>query len=172
MDDPEHQHQPQTPWQQSDQHMPYGQQSGYAGYQQPHYAQQPGYQQQYGQHSAYAAWSQQQAATQTQQLPGAEGQPTWAAPVGTATQAPPRPGRGRKIFAAGAAAVLIALAAGGVGAATVLALDDGNGSSPTVKTGNSVGHPGGRPLLAGPDRRRGAGQRRVDHHRAPARAPA
>jgi len=132
------QHQPQTPWQQSDQHMPYGQQSGYAGYQQPHYAQQPGYQQQYGQHSAYAAWSQQQAATQTQQLPGAGGQPTWAAPVGMATQAPPRPGRGRKILAAGAAAVLIALAGGGVGAATVLALDDGNGSSPTVKTANSA----------------------------------
>jgi putative serine protease PepD len=37
---------------------------------------------------------------------------------------------------AGAAAVLIALAGGGVGAATVLALDDNNGAN-TVQTGNS-----------------------------------
>ncbi|HET6484174.1 MAG TPA: trypsin-like peptidase domain-containing protein, partial [Actinoplanes sp.] len=44
--------------------------------------------------------------------------------------------RGRKVFVVGAAAVLIALGAGGVGAATALAFDDGGGS-PSVQTGNS-----------------------------------
>jgi putative serine protease PepD len=140
--------QQQSPWQQpaaeqpsaTQQHptvqVPYGQHPGYGAYQQPQYGQHPGYQQQYAQQSAYAAWSQQQAAGQ----PGAEGQtqtqPSWVHPVGTDTRNPGVPGRGRKIFVAGAAAVVIALAAGGVGAATALAFDD-NGSSPAIKTSNS-----------------------------------
>jgi putative serine protease PepD len=140
--------QQQSPWQQpaaeqpspTQQHptvqVPYGQHPGYGAYQQPQYGQHPGYQQQYAQQSAYATWSQQQAAGQ----PGAEGQtptqPSWVHPVGTDTQNPGVPGRGRKIFVAGAAAVVIALAAGGVGAATALAFDD-NGSSPAIKTSNS-----------------------------------
>ncbi|MFC7527753.1 trypsin-like peptidase domain-containing protein [Actinoplanes sp. GCM10030250] len=93
---------------------------GYAqpGYQQPHTAYQ---------HDPYAAW----AAAQGQ--PGAEGAPAWARPVGV-DQRPS--GRGRKVFVAGAAALVIALGAGGVGAATALALDDG-GSGQSVQTGNS-----------------------------------
>jgi putative serine protease PepD len=140
--------QPQSPWQQPPVHeqqhptvqMPYGQHPGYGAYQQPQYGphtdyQHPGYQQQYAQQSAYANWAQQQAAAAGHQ-PGAEGsQPSWIHPVGTDTQAPP-PGRNRKIFVAGAAAVLIALAAGGVGAATVLAFDD-DGHSPAIQTSNS-----------------------------------
>ncbi|WP_127497734.1 trypsin-like peptidase domain-containing protein [Actinoplanes solisilvae] len=65
--------------------------------------------------------------------PGSDGQPVWAQSV---DQQPRGNGRGRKIFLAGAAAVLIALGAGGVGAATALAFDDG-GRSPSVQTGNS-----------------------------------
>ncbi|MBM2621172.1 trypsin-like peptidase domain-containing protein [Actinoplanes sp. LDG1-06] len=134
-------HPQQSPWQQ-------------AGYQPGH----PGYPQQpqpsYPPYGAYAGgWegatqAQHQGQHQTQPLgiegqawsegqtwsTSAHGQPAWAQPVG---QQPPRnPGRGRKIFVAGAAAVVIALAAGGVGAATALAFDDG-GSSPSVQTGNS-----------------------------------
>jgi putative serine protease PepD len=135
---------PQSPWQQppapGQQHptvqMPYGQHPGYGAYQQPQYAQQPGYQQQYAQQSAYATWAQQQAAA-TGPQPGAEGTTaTWAQPVGTGPQTASAPGRGRKIFVAGAAAVLIALAAGGVGAATALAVDK-DGSSPAIQTSNS-----------------------------------
>jgi putative serine protease PepD len=141
----------QSPWQQPagyPQHPGYPQQPGYGqqhpGYQQPAgYGQQHPYQQ-YAQQPAYSnGWS---AATQTTAQPAVEGQPdwqstdqtglpAWAAPVGT-EQRPPSSGRGRKIFVAGAAAVLIALGAGGVGAATALAFDD-DGSSPTVQTGNS-----------------------------------
>ena len=120
---------PQSPWQQPgyQQHQ---------GYQQPY-----GYQQQYPQQSAYAAWSSTGAPAQPAvegqawQTPG-EGQPSWAVPVGT-EERPPSSGRRRKIFVAGAAAVLIALGAGGVGAATALAFDDNNGNSPKVQTGNS-----------------------------------
>jgi putative serine protease PepD len=148
---PWQQPQPQSPWHPVDQRptvgLPYGQHPGYQqhqGYQQPQagYGQQPGGQpaagepgyQQYAQQSAYAgAWS--PGATQTQPQVGADGQPIWAQPVG-ADPDPRRSGRGRRIFVAGAAAVLIALGAGGVGAATALAFDD-NGSSPTVQTGNS-----------------------------------
>ena len=85
-------------------------------------------------------------------------------PSAPSSSDPARPGRGRKIFVAGAAAVLIALGAGGVGAATALAFDDDNGT-PHGADRQLRGHPGGGPLLAGPDRLRGAGQRRVDHHR-------
>jgi putative serine protease PepD len=67
------------------------------------------------------------------QPPGTEGQPPWAQPVAT----PPRPpGNGRKILAAGAAAVLIALGAGGAGAWAAMEFDDGNGA-PRVQTGNA-----------------------------------
>jgi putative serine protease PepD len=142
---------PQSPWQQppapEQQHptvqMPYGQHPGYGAYQQPQYGQHPGYQQQYAPQAAYAAWSQQQAAagqqpgTQPGSQPGTEGTAaTWAHPVGTDTQTPQAPGRNRRILVAGAAAVLIALAAGGVGAATALAFDK-NGDSPAIQTSNS-----------------------------------
>ena len=123
------QQQPQTPW-----HPGYTQQT-------------PGYQQQYPQ-SAYAAWQHaaQHGAGQnpppptgpdgtTATWPSGEPQPAWASPVGT-TQAPPRPGRNRKVLVGAAAAVVIALGAGGVGAATAMAFND-NGSTPAVQTGNS-----------------------------------
>ncbi|WP_250027517.1 S1C family serine protease [Paractinoplanes maris] len=134
----------QSPWQQP------------AGYQQPYhpgFGQQahPGHQQPYGQQPGYpaAGWAGGTTQTQTQPLPGSEGQawgegqawtpgtegqPAWAAPVDQ--QQPRGTGRGRKVFVAGAAAVLIALGAGGVGAAAALAFDD-DGSSPSVQTGNS-----------------------------------
>jgi putative serine protease PepD len=70
--------------------------------------------------------------------PGAEQPPVvppWAQPVGVDQRDPARAGRGRRIFVAGAAAVLIALAGGGIGAATVLAMDDGGIAA--VQTGNS-----------------------------------
>jgi putative serine protease PepD len=123
---------PQSPWQQPQAPVsanpasgqPYG-----AGY--PHYGQQPGYGQ-YGQQPGFhqtGAW-QQPGATQTQ----TEGVvPVWAQPVGNE---PPRNGRGRKFVLAGAAAVLIALLSGGVGAATALALHDDN-TAASVKSGNT-----------------------------------
>ncbi|SNY08096.1 trypsin-like peptidase domain-containing protein [Paractinoplanes atraurantiacus] len=134
-----------SPWQQ------------HPGYQHPGYPQQPyGQPQQpqspYAQQSAYAgtpgAWAPAGSTTQTQPQIGAaegqawgegqtwvsDGQPAWAAPVDQ--QQRPRNTRGRKILIAGAAAVLIALGAGGVGAATALAFDD-DSSSPAVQTGNS-----------------------------------
>ncbi|MEU7902919.1 trypsin-like peptidase domain-containing protein [Actinoplanes sp. NPDC049118] len=61
--------------------------------------------------------------------------PAWAQAVGTDVREPARTGRGRKVFLAGAAAVLIALASGGIGAATALAFDDDNPGS--VQTSNS-----------------------------------
>ncbi|MBL7255063.1 S1C family serine protease [Paractinoplanes lichenicola] len=121
---PTHQWPQQAPWPQQQHYPGYGQQPGYG---QPHAAYNPG-------------WAQ----THTQPLggetqgqpwtPTADGQPAWALPVDQ--QRPRNTGRGRKIFVAGAAAVLIALGAGGVGAATALAFDD-DGSSPSVLTGNS-----------------------------------
>jgi putative serine protease PepD len=142
------------PWQQQ---SPWQQPAGYPphpGYQQPGYGQHQPYPH-YAPQSTYANWA--GSANQTTAQPAVEGQPAWqptdqtgqpawqptdhtgqpawAVPVGT-DQRPPSNGRGRKIFVAGAAAVLIALAAGGVGAATALAFDN-DGSSPTVQTGNS-----------------------------------
>ena len=119
--------QPQSPW--------------HPGYQQP-YAQQPYGQQPYAQHAQYpGAWPAGGTQTQSQpQLgvtegpawpPGAE-QPAWAQSV----DQQPRSGRGRKIFVTAAAAVLLALGAGGVGAATALAFDD-DPAAPSVQTGNS-----------------------------------
>jgi putative serine protease PepD len=125
---PQQPQQPHSPWQQPGHHQP--QQPAHAGYQQ--YAQQPAYP------GAWTEGGTPQPAVEGQpwqQQPG-EGQPIWAAPVG-ADQRPPSNGRGRKIFVAGAAAVLIALVAGGVGAATALAVDGGDGGSPKVQVGNS-----------------------------------
>jgi putative serine protease PepD len=101
-------------------------QQQYAGYygQQPAYTSQP----QYAAQGAPGAWA--GGTAEQQQVPA------WAQPVGTDQRDPARAQRGRQIFVAGAVAVLIALGAGGVGAATALALDD-NGGTATVQTGNS-----------------------------------
>jgi putative serine protease PepD len=80
-----------------------------------------------GQPGDQGAWA---GGTSEQQIP------PWAAPVGTDTRDPERGRRTRRIFVGAAVAVLIALGAGGVGAATALAFDDNNGS-PAVKTGDS-----------------------------------
>ena len=148
-----------SPWQQGGQH-PYSQPQPpqYPGYQQQHpgypgqqyppaYGQQPTYQT--AQQPQYAgAYTAPGAAPQPEYAgaytaPGAAPQsdqpqlPPWAQPVeGGDQRDPARSGRGRKIFVAGAAAVLIALGAGGVGAATALAFDDNNGVA-QIKTGNS-----------------------------------
>ncbi|GIF10692.1 S1C family serine protease [Actinoplanes teichomyceticus] len=129
---PQPPHAPPSPWQQQTpvsvapaSGQPHG--GGYPGYgQQPAYGPYapPGYQ-------ATAAWP--------HSAPPAEGggtnppPPIWATPVGSE---PSRPGRSRKIVMAGAAAVLIALLSGGVGAATALALHD-DAAPTTVKAGNS-----------------------------------
>ncbi|HEX9999199.1 MAG TPA: trypsin-like peptidase domain-containing protein [Actinoplanes sp.] len=124
--------QPGSPWQQPPQ-QPW-QQGGYQ--QHPGYPQ-AGYQQ-YQPTTAFPAWS---PAGGGQAPPPGEGQPwtpvegpAWAAPV--ATDQRPRSGRGRKTIALGAAAVLIALLSGGVGAAAVLAFDD-DGSPTSVRNANS-----------------------------------
>lgn len=63
--------------------------------------------------------------------------PIWATSVGAEPQRDPaRAGRGRRILVTGAAAVLIALGAGGVGAATALAFDDDHATA-TVQSANS-----------------------------------
>ncbi|MEU4428388.1 trypsin-like peptidase domain-containing protein [Actinoplanes sp. NPDC024001] len=120
----------QSPWQQPapgqdypTTAVPYG--HPHQGYQPPPGYGQPGYQQQ----DPYAAWQASQA------QPGTESAAAWAQPVGM-EQHQRTPGRGRKIFVAGAAAVLIALGGGAVGAATTLALDNDN-SNRTVPTSNS-----------------------------------
>jgi putative serine protease PepD len=59
--------------------------------------------------------------------------PPWTQPVATDPQ---HPRRGRRILVTGAAALVLALGAGGVGAATALALDHGD-TTKTVQTGNS-----------------------------------
>jgi putative serine protease PepD len=110
---------------------------GAPGWQQPGPQQYPGY---YGQQPAYTSQPQYAA----QGAPGAwvggaaeqPQVPDWAQPVGTDQGGPARAQRGRRIFVAGAAAVLIALGAGSVGAVTALALDNNDGTT-TVNTGNS-----------------------------------
>ncbi|SDT77041.1 S1C family serine protease [Actinoplanes derwentensis] len=101
-------------------------------YQAPQGYGQPGYD--YAQQqpqSAYHAWH----AAATQSAAGAGGTvPPWT-PVPGAGDQPPS-GRGRKILLAGAAAVLIALLSGGVGAAAVLAFGS-DGSTTGVQTGNT-----------------------------------
>jgi putative serine protease PepD len=118
-----------SPWQQPQ--ASYGQQypTNYGHQQSPYAAHQPyagAYAGQPGQHPSQPV--------QPGQPVQAQAVPPWAQPVDTDQRV--RSGRGRKIFVAGAAAVLIALAGGGVGAATVLAMDDSNGTA-TVQTGNS-----------------------------------
>ena len=110
---------------------------GAPGWQQPGQQQYAGY---YGQQPAYTSQPQYAAQGAPGAWTGGTGEqhqvPAWAQPVGTDQRDPARGQRGRRIFVAGAVAVLIALGAGGVGAATALALDD-NGSTATVQTGNS-----------------------------------
>jgi putative serine protease PepD len=79
----------------------------------------------------YPGYGQQQTSYPGQAYATAE-QPTWGQPVVD----PHRPRRGRRILVTGAAALVLALGAGGVGAATALALDHGGGNTP-VQTGNS-----------------------------------
>jgi putative serine protease PepD len=141
-DQPTAQQQPWTgsPWQQHQ--PPYG--GGYQQPQQPGYPY-PGYPQPYpGQQHQYAGAYPAGAATagqpalegQAWSQPGPEG-PVWAQPVGTEPpRDPERTRRNRRILATGAAAVVLALAAGGVGAATALAFDD-NGSPTSIATSNS-----------------------------------
>ncbi|WP_306215286.1 S1C family serine protease [Actinoplanes sp. RD1] len=152
-----------SPWAQGGQQQ-YGQQwSGqqqwhgqqhYPGYAHAYAGQQPQYAIPAGQPAAEGQqqWAGQPGAEGQQQWagqPGAEGQqqwtgqqadaPIWATGVGTTTgqRDPEKARRGRRILVTGAVAVLIALGAGGVGAATALAFDDNNGSS-SVQTSNSA----------------------------------
>jgi putative serine protease PepD len=98
---------------------PYGQQAGdYSDYSQ--------------QHAAYQAWH---AAAAAQASGGGNVPPGWPPAPGPGSGRPP--GRGRKIFLAGAAALLIALASGGIGAATAVAMASDNNATTAVQTGNS-----------------------------------
>jgi putative serine protease PepD len=105
----------------------------------PHYAYQPAqtpYGQQAGdysqQHAAYQAWH---AAAAARAAGGGTVPPGWTPVPGDGSGRPP--GRGRKIFLAGAAALLIALASGGIGAATAVAMTPDNNGTAAVQTGNS-----------------------------------
>jgi putative serine protease PepD len=131
---------PQSPWQPQPGYPAAYPQQQHAGYQQ-HYPQQPAYAGAWapaapvpGGTDTTASWAGGGNEGQPPWTGGGEGQPPWAQPVDQGR--PPRNGRGRKIFVAGAAAVLIALGAGGIGAATALAFDD-DGNAPSVQTGNS-----------------------------------
>jgi putative serine protease PepD len=145
--------------------QPYGGQQQYPGYQQQYgqpgqydpqaqYGQQPQYAPtsaqpsveggQYGEQGQYGQPGQQGQYGQPGQY-GEQGQwngaqhadaPIWATSVGTEQRDPAKAARGRRILITGAVAVLIALGAGGVGAATALAFDD-NGGSTSVQTANS-----------------------------------
>jgi putative serine protease PepD len=134
---PQH-HQWAPPWHHQQQTQPTAQQPTYPGYQ----PQQPGYQQPtyQAQHPQYAYAGQAAGSAppaqdgQTWSQP-AEG-PAWAQPVEGPVQDPERSRRTKRILATGAAAVVLALAAGGVGAATALAFDGNNGST-GIKTSNS-----------------------------------
>ncbi|MBO3736435.1 trypsin-like peptidase domain-containing protein [Actinoplanes flavus] len=135
----------QSPWQQPQpvsaqpvSTQPVSAQPGPVPHGHPHYgyqSPQPGYQDYAQQQSAYQAWHAAQAAQAAQAAAG-DGTvpPGWVTAHPAA--APRRPGSGRKVLLAGAAALLIALTAGGVGAATALALDGGNAVN-TVQSGNS-----------------------------------
>ncbi|MDP9820081.1 trypsin-like peptidase domain-containing protein [Spirilliplanes yamanashiensis] len=119
------------------------------GWQPP--APQHGWQQQ-APHGAPYPYAQQQAPYGAPQQPWQAGQfggrpgdapqgtepplPPWATNVGQ--QPPGRPGRGRTILAAGAAAVVLALGAGGVGAWAALALQDDTGGTATVSNSNTT----------------------------------
>jgi putative serine protease PepD len=137
---------PQSPWQQPQPLSPW--QQPQAPQQQPA----PGYgqpQQYYGQPQQYAYAGQQppqygapqggwQAADATQigWTNGDPTQPAWAVPVGAEEKR--RDPRGRRILITAAVAVLIALGAGGVGAATAMAFSDNNGSSGVTSGSSSV----------------------------------
>ncbi|MFI7545900.1 trypsin-like peptidase domain-containing protein [Actinoplanes sp. NPDC049599] len=129
---------PQFPGQHGGQHPgqqpPYGHQQYPGQPQQPYagaYAGQP-----HQQYAAQGAPGQHGPWTPGAGVPPQSEAPAWAQAVGTEQRDPARAGRGRKIFVAGAAAVLIALGAGGVGAATALAFDDDNGRT-TVQTADA-----------------------------------
>ncbi|UQU65978.1 trypsin-like peptidase domain-containing protein [Couchioplanes caeruleus] len=82
----------------------------------------------YGQPGTEGPWTAQQAADA----------PIWATQVGGEPHRDPaRAGRSRRILVAGAAALVIALGAGGVGAATALAFHDDNNTG-TVQTTKSA----------------------------------
>jgi putative serine protease PepD len=131
-----------SPWQHTGQHpiqhptqqLPYGQQAYPGRFDQQH---QP--------YSGPYAGPSQQSAQGPAGMPGTwtpggvppqSEAPAWAQAVGTEERGTARTGRGRRVFVAGAAAVLIALAAGGVGAATALAFHDDTPGS--VQTSNSA----------------------------------
>jgi putative serine protease PepD len=106
----------------------------YAG--QHHPGQYPGQPQQpgtagYSGQPAAGAWSDAAQTGTGSQLP------IWASSVDTDQREPRTPGRGRKMLLTGAAAVLLALMSGGVGAVTALALDD-NGSTITATKSSST----------------------------------
>src|SRR5262249_24730715 len=62
--------------------------------------------------------------------------PSWVTPVGTQEAPPQRPGRGKRVLVTGAAALLLALVAGGAGAWTALAFNE-NGGNGSIQTANS-----------------------------------
>jgi putative serine protease PepD len=127
---PWQQPQPQSPWQQPQQPVPGYSQQQYYGPQQYAYAgQQPP---QYG--AQQAGWPAADA-TQIGWTNGDPSQPAWAVPVGAEEHR--RSGRSRRILITGAVAVLIALGAGGVGAATAMAFGD-KGSSGVQTSSSSV----------------------------------
>ncbi|WP_067507980.1 S1C family serine protease [Actinoplanes sp. TFC3] len=137
-----------SPWQQGGQ-QPAAGQSGYGAYGQPGYGQQqwagyPGQQPQYAPAAAqpavdggqYGSGQYHAGQYSTGQYPNGQynaasaDAPIWATSVGTEQQSDPaKKARSRRILVTGAVAVLIALGAGGVGAATALAFDDNRGSS-------------------------------------------
>ena len=148
-----------SPWQRGEQQPgaqqypgqplpPYGQQPYSSGQHQsyPGQPQQPSYPgaypgQPHQQYAAHPAAGHPAAGQPGQWTPGAgvpsqSEAPAWAQAVGTDQRDPARTGRGRKIFVAGAAAVLLALGAGGIGAAAALAFDDDSGSR-TVQTSDA-----------------------------------
>ncbi|PRX24707.1 S1C family serine protease [Actinoplanes italicus] len=138
----------QSPWQQPATGQPTGgepvsaqpvtaQPASGVPYGHPHYAYQSpqGYGQQgeYSQqHAAYHAWH---AAAAAQASGAGNVPPGWPPQAGTGGQKPR--GGGRKVLVAGAAALVIALFSGGIGAATAVALSDSSSSPAAVQTGNS-----------------------------------
>ncbi|MEV4641576.1 trypsin-like peptidase domain-containing protein [Actinoplanes sp. NPDC049548] len=117
---------PASPWQQGPQQPVPGQ--PYPAQQYPQTAPQP----------AYAGGYQgpQPGQEQWNSAPRADA-PIWAASVGSEPERDPaRSGRGRRTLVTGALALLIALGAGGVGAATALALHDDSRPA-TLQTANS-----------------------------------
>ena len=124
---------PQLPaWQQPVQQHPWraDQQPGqppYGGYNQQAYPGEP----QYAGQPQQGTWAGGPDAGPGQQLPA------WAQPVGSEQRDPAKAGRGRRMLVTGAAAVLLAVTAGGVGAAAALALDDNDGTLAT-RAGNSA----------------------------------